>query len=61
MKKSEIIALGVVAVECILIGIFEHALKNRVSKILDDDGSSSIHDYLNKKSQEIYRKKKGSC
>lgn len=60
MKKSELIALGIVAIECIVIGVFEHALKNRVSKILEDDGSSSIHDYLNKKAKEIHKKKE-SC
>lgn len=60
MKKSEIIALGVVAIECIIIGVFEYALKNRVNKILEDDGSSSIHDYLNKKSKEIHKKRE-SC
>lgn len=57
MKKSEMIALGIVAVECILIGVFEFALKKRVNKILDDDGSGSVDEYLRKKSQEIYRKK----
>ena len=60
MKKSELIALGIVAVECVLIGIFEHALKHRVNDILNKDGSSSIQEYLNKKSREI-RKKKESC
>lgn len=60
MKKSEIIALGIVAVECILIGVFEYALKNRVNKILEDDGSNTIHDYLDKKAREI-RKKKETC
>lgn len=57
MKKSEVIALGIVAVECIIIGIFEHALKRRVGKILNDDESSSIDEYLRKKSQEIYKKR----
>lgn len=60
MKKSELIALGIVAVECVLIGIFEHTLKNRVNDILDKDGSSSIQEYLNKKSREI-RNKKETC
>lgn len=57
MKKAEVIALGIVAVECIIIGIFEFTLKKRVNKILDDDGVGTIDEYLRKKSQEIYRKK----
>ena len=57
MKKSELIALSIVAVECIIVGVFEFALKKRVNKILDDDGSSTIDEYLRKKTQEIYRKK----
>lgn len=57
MKKSEVIALGIVAIECIVIGIFEYALKGRVNKILKDDGSSSIDEYLHKKSREIYKKR----
>lgn len=57
MKKAEVIALSIVAVECIVIGIFEYALKGRVNKILKDDGSDSIDEYLRKKSQEIYKKR----
>ena len=57
MKKSELIALGIVAVECVVIGVFEYALKNRVTRILKDDDSSTIEEYLRKKSQEIYKKR----
>lgn len=57
MKKSELVALGIVAAECIVIGIFEYTLKKRVNKILDDDGSSSMDEYLRRKSQEIYKKR----
>lgn len=60
MKKSEIIALSIVAVECVLIGIFEHALKHRVNDILDKDGSGSIQEYLSKKARET-RNKKETC
>lgn len=52
MKKSELIALGVVAIECIIIGIFEHALKGRVDKILDESGAKSFSEYFDKKRRE---------
>lgn len=57
MKKSELIALGVVALECIVIGIFEHALRGRVNRILSDNGASSMDEYVKKKSQELRSKK----
>lgn len=52
MKKSELIALGVVAIECIIIGVFEYALKGRVNKILDENGASSFNEYFDKKRRE---------
>lgn len=57
MKKSELIALGVVALEVIVVGIFEHALKDRVNNILAKNGASSMNDYIEKKSQELRNKR----
>lgn len=63
MNRSELIAFGIATIECVLIGICGHVfnslLNKRVNKILEEDGSNSIQEYLNKKSKEIHDKE--SC